>query len=79
MGSDYTEKQGQYLAFIYGYTKIHGRPPAEWELARYFRVTAPTAHLMVLRLEEKGFIRRVPGAPRSIRLLISEEDLPHLK
>jgi hypothetical protein len=25
----YTPKQGQYLAFIYYYTKIHGRPPAE--------------------------------------------------
>ncbi len=25
----YTEIQGQHLAFIYSYTKIHGVPPAE--------------------------------------------------
>ena len=25
----YTPRQGQYLAFIYYYTKIHGRAPAE--------------------------------------------------
>lgn len=25
----FTAKQGQYLAFIYYYTKIHGTPPAE--------------------------------------------------
>jgi repressor LexA len=28
----YTEKQGQYLAFIYYYTKIHGRSPSESDL-----------------------------------------------
>ena len=26
---DWTEKQGQYLAFIYNYSVIHGEPPAE--------------------------------------------------
>jgi hypothetical protein len=25
--SAYSEKQGQYLAFIYYYTKLNGRPP----------------------------------------------------
>jgi hypothetical protein len=33
---DYTEKQGQYLAFIYNYTLINGRPPAEADMQRYF-------------------------------------------
>ncbi len=32
----YTATQGQYLAFIYYYTKIHGVPPAEADLQRYF-------------------------------------------
>ena len=35
----FTQKQGQYLAFIYNYTKIHVRPPAEADMQRYFRVT----------------------------------------
>ena len=32
--SSYTPKQGQYLAFIYYYTKIHGRPPAQTDTSR---------------------------------------------
>jgi hypothetical protein len=28
-GQPFTARQGQYLAFIYYYTKIHGTPPAE--------------------------------------------------
>ena len=34
---EYTEKQGQYLAFIYYYTRVNGRPPAETDMQRYFR------------------------------------------
>ena len=35
----FTRKQGQYLAFIYYYTKIHGQPPAEADLQGYFNVS----------------------------------------
>jgi len=75
----FTVKQGQYLAFIYNYSKIHGRAPAEADLERYFRTTPPTIHQMILKLEEKGLISRVPGQPRSIRLLLQPEYLPVLK
>ena len=75
----FTEKQGQYLAFIYNYSKIHGCAPSEADLQSYFRVTPPTVHQMILKLEEKRLISRVPGQPRSIRLLIPPEQLPILK
>ena len=39
-------------------------------------VTPPSVHQMVLTLETNGFIERVPGKARSIRLLIAPEDLP---
>jgi repressor LexA len=39
--ADYTQKQGQYLAFIYNYTKTNGRPPAEADMRRYFRHRSP--------------------------------------
>ena len=78
-GIKFTEKQGQYLAFIYNYTRIHGQPPAERDLERFFKTTPPTIHQMILRLEEKGLISRVPGQSRSIRLLIPPEELPLLK
>lgn len=75
----FTEKQGQYLAFIYAYTQVLGRPPAEADLQRYFQVTAPTVHQMVLTLERIGLICRQPGVARSIRLLVEPEVLPILR
>ena len=75
----YTEKQGQYLAFIYYYTKVNGRAPAEADMERYFSVTPPSVHQMVLTLETKGLIERTPGLGRSIRLRIPREELPDLE
>ncbi|MGQ0651102.1 MAG: LexA family protein [Betaproteobacteria bacterium] len=75
----YSSKQGQYLAFIYYFTKIHGKPPSEAEMQRYFRVTPPSVHQMVLSLESKGLIARTPGQPRSIRLLVDRAELPDLE
>jgi hypothetical protein len=75
----YTQKQGQYLAFIYYHTKLNRRPPAEAEMQRYFRTSPPAVHNMVLQLEKKGFIERKPGQPRSIRLLVPRVELPELE
>jgi repressor LexA len=75
----YTKKQGQYLAFIYYYTKVNGRPPAEADMQRYFQTTPPSVHQMVLTLERKGFIEREPGRARTIRVLLPVEQLPTLE
>ena len=74
----YTAKQGQYLAFIYYYTKIHGRAPSEADMQGYFRVSPPTVHQMVVSLEKWGFIERTPGQGRSLKLLLTREQLPDL-
>ena len=74
----FTDKQGQYLAFIYYYSKIHGCPPSEAEMRRYFRVSPPSVHQMILTLEAHGLIERTPWQARSIRLLIPREELPDL-
>ena len=79
MSVEFTEKQGQYLAFIYAYTKLHRRPPAEADMQQYFEVTPPTVHQMVLALEQRGLISRRAGAPRSIELLLPPERLPVLR
>src|SRR5262245_39238464 len=79
MSADYTPRQGQYLAFIYYYTKIHGVPPAEADMQRYFRVSPPAVHEMVKTLERQGLIAREPGKPRSIRLLLTRARLPDLE
>ena len=78
MKKPYTDKQGQYLAFTYYYSKIHGRAPAEAEMQQYFRVSPPAVHQMILTLEARGLIERTPGQARSLRLLIPREELPDL-
>ena len=42
----FTEKQGQYLAFIYTYSRMFRRPPAETDMQRHFRVSPPSVHQM---------------------------------
>jgi Mn-dependent DtxR family transcriptional regulator len=75
----FTHKQGQYLAFIYHYSKVNGQPPAEADMQRYFRVSPPSVHQMVVTLEANGFIERISGKGRSIRLLLARKDLPDLE
>lgn len=78
MTARFTYKQGQYLAFIYAYTRLHKRPPAELDIQCYFEVTPPTVHQMILTLETRGLIRRVPWTPRSIEVLVPKDELPDL-
>jgi DNA-binding MarR family transcriptional regulator len=75
----FTVKQGQYLAFIYYYTKIHGRPPAESDFQKFFQVTPPVVHQMIKTLQAHGFINREPRKARSITLLITRAQLPDLE
>ena len=74
-----TEKQGQYLAFIYYYTKVNGQPPAEADMQQHFKVSPPVVHEMILILERKGLIARTPGTARSVRVRLPKEQLPDLE
>jgi hypothetical protein len=75
----YTQKQGQYLAFIYHYTKVNKQPPAEADFQSFFSVTPSAVHQMILTLEKLGFISREPGKARTIKVLLSREQLPYLE
>ena len=75
----YTSKQGQYLSFIYYYTMIHRCAPAESDIQKYFRVSAPSVHQMIVTLEREGLISRIPGQGRSITLNVPREHLPDLE
>ena len=75
----FTPLQGQYLAFIRAYTLIHRVPPSEADMQRFFRVTPPGVHRMVLLLEERGWVNRVPAKARSLRVLVAPEALPVLE
>jgi hypothetical protein len=41
-GKNFTPTQGQYLAYIHLYTRLHRRPPAETDMQEYFRVSPPS-------------------------------------
>jgi DNA-binding MarR family transcriptional regulator len=75
----FTQTQGQYLAFIDAYTRVNLRAPAEADIQRRFGVTPPSVHQIILTLERAGFIRRQPGVPRSIEVLVPPEHLPVLE
>jgi DNA-binding MarR family transcriptional regulator len=74
----FTEKQGQYLAFIYTYSHMFRRPPAETDMQRHFQISPPSVHQMIVMLERNGLIRRQPGVARSIQILLAPEELPIL-
>ena len=78
-GPSFTDRQGQYLAFIDAYARVHGRPPAETDMQRHFQVGPPSVHQMVLTLERRGLIRRQPGMARSIEVLVAPEHRPVLR
>jgi len=74
----FTDKQGQYLAFIWAYTQINRRSPAEADFERYFEVTAPSVHQMLKSLALLGLIQKTPRVARSITLNVPPEALPIL-
>ena len=74
-----TDRQAQFLAYIHQYGLVNGCAPAEADMQRFFQVTPPSVHSMILTLERRGFIHRVPGQARSITLAIPPESLPALK
>jgi repressor LexA len=65
-----TKRQFEYLAFIAKYIQRFGRAPAEADMERHFLVSAPSVNQMMQTLERRGFITRLPGVPRSIRIRI---------
>ena len=79
MPPGHTARQGQYLAFIHAYRRLHGRAPAEADIQRFFRVSPPSVHQMILKLEQTGLISRQPGVARSISLTTDPKALPELE
>jgi Mn-dependent DtxR family transcriptional regulator len=75
----FTDRQGQYLAFIDAYTLVNGRAPGRTDIQHFFRITPPSVHQMLLTLERDGLIGRQKGVARSIRVLVNPADLPRLQ
>lgn len=77
--ADMTPTQGRYLAYIHAYTDGFGLPPAESEIAAAIGVSPPSVNQMMKTLEKKSLIRRQPGVPRSIEILVASDAIPKWK
>lgn len=75
-----TRQQGQFLAFIREYVLRNqgGVAPSHADFQRFFNLTAPSVNSMLIRLESRGFIRRIPGRARAIELVINPDWIPPL-
>lgn len=75
----FTDKQGQYLAFIFWSTRINRCPPAQTDIQRFFGVSAPAVQQMIVTLEKSGFLTRTPGQARAIQVTLDQSQLPALE
>lgn len=75
-----TRQQGQFLAFIREYMMRNeaGVAPSHANFQRFFNLTPPSVNSMLIRLEQRGFIRRVPHTARAIELVINPDWIPPL-
>ena len=75
-----TRQQGQFLAFIREYMMRNeaGAAPSHADLQRFFNLTAPSVNSMLIRLEQRGFIRRIPGKARAIQIISKPDWIPPL-
>ena len=75
----YTQKQGQYLAFI---SQIHQNLMECRQRKLIFRhtleTTPPSVHQMVVKLTDQGLIGQIPHTPRSIKILVPPNQIPGL-
>jgi repressor LexA len=79
MELSFTPRQGQYLAFIHYYTLINRQAPAESDMQKFFGVSPPSVHQMIVTLEREELISRIPGQGRSIVLNVPRAQLPDLE
>lgn len=58
--------------------KDAGVAPAHADFMRFFNLTPPSVNSMLIRLEQRGFIRRIPGKARAIELILNRDWIPPL-
>jgi hypothetical protein len=75
----FTKRQGQYLAF---HLHVHAAEPTAacgGRLSAVLPGHAPAVHQMIIELEKRGLISRIPGQPRTIKVTLPDDELPRLQ
>ncbi|MBT9583861.1 hypothetical protein IV102_10985 [bacterium] len=75
----FTDRQGQYLSFIFWSTRVNRQPPSQADIQDFFGVTSAAVAGMIATLSGLGLISREAGKARNIRVLLNEADLPRLE
>ncbi len=65
-----TARQSEYLAFIRAFVERYGVAPSFSEIARHFMTSTPSVNGMIKTLEARGFLQRVPGQARTLRVVV---------
>lgn len=69
MEKELTPKQKELFDFLKDFLREKGFPPTLREIASHFRLRGPRGPQKTLHiLERKGFIRKVPGGSRAIKI-----------
>lgn len=76
MTAPFTARQGEFLAFIHGFTARHGVAPSFEEIAAHFGISSPSVNGMIKTLERRELLSRLPGVARSLRVLVPAAALP---
>jgi len=76
-----TRKQGQFLAYLHEYMMCnhHNLAPTHAAFQKFFNLTPPSVNSMLIRLEQRGFIKRTPDQARGIQLVIAPNLIPPLE
>jgi hypothetical protein len=75
---EYTPEQGQYLAYIFHFTRINYRLPTDADVQRYFRVSMASVRAMILSLDTAGWVFRPREKQESIAIRLKRDHLPDL-
>jgi DNA-binding MarR family transcriptional regulator len=48
-------------------------------MVEYFRVSPPSVHQMIVKLEQAGLVTRETRVPRSVRVALAVGEIPNLE
>ena len=68
------------MAFIREYVLRNqaGVAPRYADFQRFFNLTPPSVNSMLIRVEQRGFVHRIPGQARAIEIICPPDGIPPL-
>jgi len=74
----FTIKQGQYLSYIFYFTKVNGVSPSEKDFQKYFNSSLSAVRRMISNLEKRNLIL-CKTKPFQIEVCLNRSEMPDLE